>query len=132
VQAETADTACLVIRNPEVHHCGFYHVVVSNDAGAVQSARACMIVQPEAAQHAHGRFAASGASEPHASRGGKAAARRRRMLDGAAARSSSHAEGPTHESSHAESSIHELHDDVPADGPLASLLTSAPQGPAAE
>lgn len=94
VQGETARTACLVIRNPEVHHCGFYHVTVSNDAGTVQSARACVIVQPEAVQQPHGRLMSSHA-DPHAGRGGRAAARRRRMLDGAAARSSNRADSLT-------------------------------------
>eukprot|EP00892_Ulva_mutabilis_P008064 jgi/Ulvmu1/562/UM001_0570.1 len=77
---ETATTARLVLSNPSVGDCGFYHVVVSNPAGSVNSARVHVIVKPVASKPL--QPAVSLVDSP--GRGGRAAARRRKLLASAA------------------------------------------------
>ena len=101
VQSDTATSESLVVRNPEVHDTGFYTVRVSNEAGSVQSARACMIVQLDASQQPSIRTKAASTGDASPLRGGRAAARRRRMLDGAATQPDSRASVPTDHSDHA-------------------------------
>lgn len=116
LESETATFNTLVVRNPEVHHTGFYTVTVSNEAGSVQSARACMIVQLDAVQQASTRMKAASTGETAAARGGRAAARRRRMLDGAVARASTNP---------VDNIASDPPEDTHADETVPSLLTQA-------
>jgi hypothetical protein len=115
LESESATTESLVVRNPGVEHTGFYTVTVSNEAGSVHSARACMIVQLDPAQQASSRMKAASTGDAAGARAGRAASRRRRMLDGASIR------GNTPSDSRASVPVDAVHD---AGAP--SLLTQRP------
>lgn len=78
LERETAAAATLLLSSPCVEDCGFYHVVVSNEAGAVQSARVHVIIKPESVRP----LQAAVSMATSLSRAGRAAARRRKLREG--------------------------------------------------
>lgn len=91
LESETAAAATLLLSSPCVEDCGFYHVVVSNEAGAVQSARVHVIIKPESVRS----LQAAVSMATSLSRAGRAAARRRKLREGQQQATSMLADSPS-------------------------------------